>query len=60
MSKVELVTFTYPECGWTIKTPFGAEDIAEHTKLHVEKHHKNKTTKARITKSELLKLQKRK
>ncbi len=42
MSKVELVTFTCPECGWTRKTPFGAEDIAEHTKLHVENTIKTK------------------
>jgi hypothetical protein len=58
MSKVEMATFICPQCGWTIKTPFGAPDNAEHIKLHIEKHHNNKTTRARITKSELIKLQK--
>lgn len=59
MSKIEMATFTYPQCEWTIKTPFGAEDNADHIKLHIEKHHNNKTTKARITKTELIKLQKK-
>lgn len=50
MSKVEPVTFTCPECGWIIKTPFGAEDAAEHTKLHIEKHH-NESCKSKNIKN---------
>jgi hypothetical protein len=59
MSKAEMVTFNCPQCGWTIKTPFGAEDNANHIKLHVEKHHNTNTTKARISKTELIKLQRK-
>ncbi len=59
MSKVDMISYTCPKCGWTIKTPFGAEDAAEHTKLHTDKHHSDKTAKARITKSELIKLQRK-
>jgi hypothetical protein len=51
--------FTCPECGFTVKTPFGAEDAAEHVKLHIDKHHNEKVARARISKSELIKLQKR-
>ena len=57
MSKVEFASFTCPVCGFSIKTPFGAEDAAEHIKLHAEKHHNDKVTRARISKSELIKLQ---
>jgi hypothetical protein len=59
MSKVETVTFTCPICGWTIKTPFGTQDAAEHIKLHADKHHDDKVARARISKSELIKLQKK-
>ena len=58
MSKVEPTSFTCPKCEWTIKTPFGKEDLADHIALHNEKHHKA-TTKARISKQELIKLQKK-
>jgi hypothetical protein len=59
MSKIETKTFTCPKCGWTLKTPFGEDDIAEHTKLHIEKHHSDKTVRAQISKQELIKLQKK-
>jgi hypothetical protein len=59
MSKATTETFTCPECGWTIKTPFGKEDLAEHIKIHVDKHHNDKTAKARISKTELIKLQRK-
>lgn len=58
MSRVEPTSFKCPECEWTIKTPFGKEDLADHITLHNEKHH-NKTLRARISKSELIKLQKK-
>ena len=57
MSKVRAATYTCPECGFSVHTPFGPEDATEHVKLHVEKHHNDKVTKARITKTELIKLQ---
>jgi hypothetical protein len=59
MSKVEMASFICPECGWTVKTPFGEKDAADHISLHVDKHHNDKVARARITKSELIKLQKR-
>jgi hypothetical protein len=31
--------FTCPACGWTVKTPFGENDIAEHSMLHAKNHH---------------------
>jgi hypothetical protein len=43
MSKTEMATYTCPQCGWTITTPFGAEDNADQTYLHIEKHHPKKT-----------------
>jgi hypothetical protein len=49
-------SFTCPVCGFTVKTPFGAEDAAEHVRLHAEKHHNEKVTRAKISKSELIKL----
>jgi len=61
LSKTETKTFTCPKCGWTIKTPFGDEDNADHIKLHNAKHHSedDKVTRARISKSELIKLQRK-
>ncbi|MGD6932821.1 MAG: hypothetical protein ACQCN5_01270 [Candidatus Bathyarchaeia archaeon] len=55
----EMKTFTCPKCGWTIKTPFGDQDNQDHIKLHNIKHHdgSDKVTRARISKTELLKLQ---
>jgi hypothetical protein len=57
MSNTRSATFTCPICGFTIKTPFGPEDVPEHVKLHAERHHNDKVTRARISKSELIKLQ---
>ena len=37
-------SFTCPVCGFSVKTPFGAEDAAEHVKLHAERHHNDKST----------------
>lgn len=30
---------TCPACGWSIKTPFGENDIVEHAMLHSKNHH---------------------
>ena len=57
MSKVRIASFVCPVCGFSIKTPFGAEDAAEHVKLHADKHHNDKVVRAKITKAELIKLQ---
>ncbi len=59
MIKPEITSFTCPECGWMINTPFGKEDAAQHLALHIDKHHNNAVLRARISKSELIKLQKR-
>jgi hypothetical protein len=37
MGEVKPITFTCPECGWTIKMPFNAEDLAKHAKTHNDK-----------------------
>ena len=57
----ETKIFTCPKCGWTIKTPFGDEDNADHIKLHNAKHHDegDKVLRARISKQELIKLQRK-
>ena len=57
MSKVQNASFTCPVCGFSIKTPFGVEDAAEHIKLHADKYHNDRVIRARISKSELIKLQ---
>ena len=57
MSKEQNASFVCPVFRFSIKTPFGAEDAAEHVKLHADKHHNDKVLRARITKSELIKLQ---
>ncbi|MGD6807505.1 MAG: hypothetical protein ACQCN4_11170 [Candidatus Bathyarchaeia archaeon] len=52
------VSVTCPVCGFTLKTPFGEEDAKLHLKLHTEQHHNNdKVARARISKTELIRLQ---
>ena len=52
------VQFKCPGCDFTVITPFGAEDAAAHMKLHAERNHNNdKVLRARISKTELLRLQ---
>ncbi|MCW4029184.1 MAG: hypothetical protein NWE92_06005 [Candidatus Bathyarchaeota archaeon] len=58
MSKVEFSTFTCPVCGFAVKTPFGKEDLDELVTLHNAKHH-DATLRARISKTELIRLQKK-
>jgi hypothetical protein len=50
-------SFTCPICGWTVKSPFGKEDVDEHVVAHNAKHH-GKTPRARISKSDLIRLNK--
>jgi hypothetical protein len=57
MSRTQSVSFTCPICGFIVKTPFGPEDAALHIKLHAEKHHNEPVLRARISKTELIKLQ---
>ena len=35
----KMKSFTCPSCGWTIKTPFGENDIIDHAILHSKNHH---------------------
>jgi hypothetical protein len=58
MSLIEIASFKCPQCEWTITTPFAKEDLEEHIILHNEKHH-DKTARARISKTELIKLQRK-
>jgi len=30
---------TCPACGWTVKSPWGENDIMEHVMLHAKNHH---------------------
>jgi hypothetical protein len=57
MSRMQNASFACPICGFSIKTPFGMEDAAEHIRLHADKHHNDKVARARISKAELIKLQ---
>jgi uncharacterized protein (UPF0212 family) len=57
MIKPETASFTCPECGWTIKTPFVKADAAQHVALHIDKHHNTAVLRARISKTELIRLQ---
>jgi hypothetical protein len=45
-------------CGFAVKTPFGKEDLDELVALHNAKHH-DATLRAKISKTELLKLQRK-
>jgi hypothetical protein len=53
---VRSAVFTCPVCGWMVKSPFGKEDVDEHAAAHNAKHH-GKAVRARISKSELIRLQ---
>ncbi len=39
MSKSKMKTTTCPECGWTVKSPWGENDVIDHMVLHVKNHH---------------------
>jgi predicted small metal-binding protein len=39
MSKGKMKSITCPECGWTVKSPWGENDIIDHTMLHAKNHH---------------------
>jgi hypothetical protein len=56
--KIVAASFTCPVCGWMVKSPFGQEDVDEFVATHNAKHHE-KTLRAKISKSELIKLQRK-
>lgn len=39
MSKKKMKMMTCPDCGWSVKSPFGENDIMDHAILHAKKHH---------------------
>ena len=39
ITKGQMKTFTCPACGWTVKSPWGEDDIVEHANLHSKNHH---------------------
>lgn len=39
MSKGKMKITTCPECGWTVKSPWGENDIVDHMTLHAKNHH---------------------
>jgi len=39
VSKGKMKIMTCPECGWSVKTPFGENDVIEHAMLHAKNHH---------------------
>jgi DNA-binding winged helix-turn-helix (wHTH) protein len=53
MSKT--LDFTCPKCGFIIKAPYTEQAVADHMKTHSS----DKTARAKISKSQLIKLQKR-
>jgi len=53
VSKGKMKMMSCPGCGWTVKTPFGEEDIIEHASMHARKHHSEIAT---TPKSELKKM----
>lgn len=32
-------SFTCPACSWTVRTPYGENDIYDHATLHARNHH---------------------
>jgi hypothetical protein len=53
MSKT--LDFTCPKCGFIIKAPYTEQAVVEHLKTHSN----DKTLRSRISKTELIKLQKK-
>ena len=39
MSKGKMKTTTCPDCGWTVKQPWGENDVLDHIMLHAKNHH---------------------
>jgi len=39
LEKRKMKVTTCPACGWTVKSPFGEDDVVEHVRLHAERHH---------------------
>jgi hypothetical protein len=55
VSEAKAASFTCAICGWMVKSPFGQQDVDEHAAAHNTKHH-GKTVRARMSKSELIRL----
>ncbi len=54
MSRAVGNEFVCPVCGWTKKAPYTEAEITEHMKTHDN----GKTARSRISKTQLIKLQK--
>jgi predicted small metal-binding protein len=39
MSKGKIKMIACPECGWTVKSPWGENDVIDHMMFHVKNHH---------------------
>lgn len=39
MSKGKMKISTCPECGFTVKSPWGENDVIDHIMLHAKNHH---------------------
>jgi hypothetical protein len=39
MSKGKMKISTCPECGFTVKSPWGENDVVDHMMLHAKNHH---------------------
>ena len=37
--EAKMKSFACLTCGWTVKSPFGENDIIEHANLHANNHH---------------------
>jgi predicted small metal-binding protein len=53
VSKPKMKMMTCPGCGWTIKSPYGENDIVEHAMLHAKSHHPEM---AKTKKEDLMKM----
>jgi predicted small metal-binding protein len=40
-------------CGWSVKSPFGEDDVLEHSMLHAKKHHPDM---AKMKKEDVMKM----
>jgi predicted small metal-binding protein len=38
-TKGEMKSFTCPACGWTVKSPWGDDDVLEYAQMHGKKRH---------------------
>jgi predicted small metal-binding protein len=52
LSKGKMKMMTCP-CGWSVKSPFGEDDVLEHSMLHAKKHHPDM---AKMKKEDVMKM----